>query len=172
MGTEYYRYQVQAYDPEGGPLSYYISSAPRFDYIQVDQNGLVTTYNPVRYNQTDSQIIIRVVDSFGNETHQIFHLTVEPPVNNHPPTFTSFPSKQIWEIGTTFSYTINTSDLDRFGSQPDYCTFTLNQEAIDAGFELRNYNNNTYGHLQWRPTVEGSHEVTITAIDSHGNTAT
>lgn len=170
--TEIYQYQVEAYDPEGGSLTYALeASSPAFfngNYrAAVDENGLLSAY--VNYYQSSTWLTIRVTDDHGNSTRQLFYLTVEPPAANRPPVITSLPPKYILEVGEYWNYAFYTDDPDRiFRSDP--CTFSLNPEAVTAGFNLQPYPNGVSGYIIWTPSAAnlGSHEVILTATDAQG----
>ena len=170
---EFYEYQLQAHDPEGGKLTYSVTYSGNYLYnMVIDENGLLSTgkYN-IHSSQMDTTIKVTVKDDHGNTTTQIYSLVVVQPMTNRPPYFTTDITKNVYEIGVDSLNTLIYADDPDWSLTSDRLTFSLNQEAIDAGFALTPYVNQKHARLVWSPKTVGSHKVILTVTDSHGATA-
>ena len=80
-----YTYQVSAYDPEGGPLTYTLmarAGATLPTDLTIDHAGVIHWTNPVA---TPLSIIVRVKDDQGSYASQPYTLTVRPQAPPAPP---------------------------------------------------------------------------------------
>ena len=159
-----YRYQVEAFDPDGDPLALKLINGPGdMALAQSNTNGQPTwllTWTPK--NLGDIPVVLEMADGRGQATRQSFTLKVlNHPINN-PPLIVSAPEESAL-VGRTYAYDVRAEDPDG-----DQLRSTLREGP--AGMSL----DPERGSLRWVPTVEqvGMHVVTLEVSDGFLGTAT
>jgi hypothetical protein len=154
-----YRYDVDAYDPNGQPLTYSLSAAP--NGMAIDAGGHLT-WRPSALGDAD----VTVVVSDGQlQTSQSFTLHVVPPlVENQPPTITSTPTGPALR-DRAYEYQATATDPDG-----QSVTWSVDTSAVPPSVVGDLNMNSSTGLLTWTPHVAGDYHLTITANDGHGGT--
>ncbi|MCA9078376.1 MAG: putative Ig domain-containing protein [Planctomycetaceae bacterium] len=157
-----YTYEVEAYDPDGDPLTYSLDPASLALGIGIDAVTGQLTWTPTATGTTT--IEVRVDDGAGNITTQTFDLPVVNPVTtggNLPPNITSTPRGPAF-VGEVWTYTLTATDFD----DPDSSlVFTLvdptghAEVSFDAVTRV----------LTWTPTAVGKQDFTVRVTDPAGN---
>ena len=152
-------------DPDGDSVSYELECAYNGGSFSKIYSGTALTYNhTVIYGETSIQYRVRAVDSNGAYSAYTTSSSVSV-INNQAPVISGSDSN----LGTKtegFSQTYTVTDVDTDG-----ITVT---EAID-GVQVRSYtvtlgNTNTFAvtGTTWLKLTNGTHSMTITALDLDG----
>ncbi len=104
-----YSYAVDAFDPEGQPLSFYLDGAP--GDMRIDPVSGVISFDPATAAAGAYPLQVRVEDPAGNVGHQAWVLTVRGQDQNRPPNFVSEPVTQA-VVGETYRYRAQALDED------------------------------------------------------------
>lgn len=159
VGTPW-KYHAQAVDPDGGAIEYALGvDAPSGMTIDVE-SGQVTWFPTEVRSMMPLSILAR--DQSGTVSIQSFALSVEQAATNHAPHFISLPSGTP-HLGQLWQYRVVASDRDG-----ESVSFTINDQATEAGMEI----DAASGELSWNPETLEPVNVTITASDSRGGSAT
>ncbi|MDR0274777.1 MAG: putative Ig domain-containing protein, partial [Burkholderiaceae bacterium] len=143
-----YAHQVQATDPEKGPLQYTVGS--QATGLTIDASGRITWTNP---QPGTYPLTIQVTDQYGARDVQQVVVAVQA-----FPEFTSLPVVTA-TTGQPYTYPASASDKDSD-------TLTYGVEAGPAGLII---DPNT-GVVSWPAPVTGNVTVTLTVVDPDGNT--
>ncbi|MGN6545339.1 MAG: putative Ig domain-containing protein, partial [Aureliella sp.] len=150
-----YTYQVQAADPEGGPLHFSFLEWP---------NGMTIDENTGLIQWTSSlvgigRVTVLVSDADGGDAEQSFEVVVGD--NNRAPTITSTPTPVV-AASQTFRYDLHASDPDA-----DALAYTLS--AAPTGMTV-----DAFGRIVWPTSAAdaGLHHVQLTVTDGRGGVAT
>jgi RHS repeat-associated protein len=150
--TVSYAYQVTAEDPERGPLTYALVSAP--SGAQIGRYGLIT-WRPGDGDIGVSSFTVEVKDSGGLTAQQDFNVTVpdnlSPVISSTPVTFGI--------LNSLYSYQVKAEDPER-----DLLTYSVANGP--EGLTI-----SAFGMVSWRPGAVGDYSVTILASDPKGLSA-
>ena len=168
-----FEYQVEAYDPQGGALSYSVNAASADGSYISFTNGLLRFNVSNVWQPRTFYLEVVVRNSQGGEARQLAPVTVLPPASNHPPRIINSPgsttaSPLVLEARRgTFNHSFSVSDPDG-AFLGDALTYSLDAASLAKGMTLSD------ATLRWSPqdADAGSHEVTFTAADRFGGVAT
>lgn len=151
---ETYRYDLEASDPENGPLTYSLVTAPAG--MTIDETTGLILWTPAADQAGNHNITVEVRNSSGCSTTQSF--TVEVNELNHAPEIISQPVAGGVE-GQLYEYDVNATD-------PDGDAITYSLTAAPAGMTI----NSKSGLIQWMPScVDGCEQaVEVRAGDGSG----
>ncbi|WP_250565987.1 DUF4114 domain-containing protein, partial [Adonisia turfae] len=159
-----YRYDVDATDPEGDPITYSLVVAPREMTINPETGEI--EWAPQEADRGTQSITVRVVDGRGGVAEQLFDVVVGDAPPNRPPVFTTGPVVDA-RVNTAYEYDADATDLD-------YDELTYGLLKHPSGMEI----DPSTGKVTWTPTAEslsaengGQHEVSIEVSDSQGGVA-
>lgn len=108
-GVAPYQRQVHAVDPEGGGVSYSLSSAPKGMTIN-PTSGLISWQTPTTTPGRYSVVVAATDDKGASALPFSYVLSIEPSVN-HPPIFTQLP-EPIANYGTPYESIVKAKDID------------------------------------------------------------
>jgi RHS repeat-associated protein len=158
---ETYVYQVDAYDPNGGDLGYFLDDSSRARGMHVSDEGLVS-WTPALLG--DYPIVITVDD----DTHQVqqsYTLTVvAPTTTNNLPKITSTPTGPA-VLHSPYTYQATAEDIDG-----DTITWSLDDSAVPADALNDLTIGAASGLLEWTPIKEGSYQLKVIASDGTDQT--
>ena len=146
---------LSASNPNGGSLSYSVSSAPAG--LAASAGGALSWASPATGNYT---FTAKVIDSYGYSSTQTETLTVAAPpvvVTNHAPTLAS--AHWTAHAGTAFSTMVTGHDVD--GG-----TLSYTVTGVPAGMQVT-----PSGFVYWAKPVKGSYTLTATVRDNKGAVA-
>jgi len=147
---ETFTYNVEATDPDGDTLAYFLTESPT-DMV-INENSGAITWLPTATGSYD--VTVEVSDGKLSDI-QSFTITVsEPEPLNQSPLITPIPVTAVI-LGETYTCTVEATDPD--GDDLTY-SLTTNPSTDMA------INENT-GTITWTPTAIGSYEVTIEVSD-------
>ncbi|MDR2642854.1 MAG: putative Ig domain-containing protein, partial [Planctomycetaceae bacterium] len=155
-----YRYKINAFDPNGGKLTYKLDNAPIGASISSDG---ILTWNPTQIGQYDFSII---VSDGENEVVQSFTLNVLPPITtNTPPVITSILTSGAMK-DREYVYQASASDIDGDKIEwsidvSDIPEFARSDISIDKDT----------GKLTWTPRFAGQFTFKIIATDGRDSVA-
>ncbi|MCL2622290.1 MAG: putative Ig domain-containing protein, partial [Planctomycetaceae bacterium] len=155
-------WQVQASDPDGGVLYYYLVDKP--DGMTIDmRTGIINWSVPVEANGESYRVEVFVTDRRGGSGRESFDVNVAEHVIdvNHKPVIMSTPP--IWSpVGKNYHYTVKAFDPDN-----DRLRFSLGTAPSGA------YIDENTGELVWRPTIDqmGWNAITVIVDDGRGGVA-
>ncbi|HEV3082404.1 MAG TPA: PKD domain-containing protein, partial [Gemmataceae bacterium] len=157
-----YRYDVQASDPDGDPLTYALSNAPGTapNVMQIDQNGRLT-WSPTATG-TYNNITVTVTDPYGASATRSFNLTVT--ADTTPPTIelqispTSSGTAPL-PVGTKVTFLVFASD-------------NVGVTSLKLTVGTTNVPLDDKGQGQMTMTTAGNFTATAIAGDAAGNTTT
>jgi hypothetical protein len=147
-----YFYAIQAYDPDGDPLTYTLSGFPGSGTIS---SGGLFTGSP--FTLGISTITVAVSDGKGGTATQVYNLNVSIPAINYAPVITSTPGLTA-VLGNAYSYTLTASDRDA-----DTLTYSLVSTA-PPGLTW----NGTTHVLSGTATTAGAYLVQLQVVDAGG----
>jgi RHS repeat-associated protein len=158
-----YRYQVDAFDPDGEGVTYSVSSTPTETNLQIGATGLLTWTTPPL--GADPQITITVKDHpSAPGTTQVFYLPVGSHSGNGLPTFTSTAPTAV-QLGQVFYYLPTATDSDG-----DNVTLALGT-GNPAGVVM-----DATGLVHWDTSQNGIqaswYHIYVKATDTAGNVLT
>jgi RHS repeat-associated protein len=104
-----YRYDVNASDPDGDPVSFRLASGPAGMTIEA-QTGLIS-WNPTESDLGTHPVTVRAEDGRGGFTEQTFDVTVTIPPSNRPPVITTVPEFKGY-VGQLYVYDVDAADAD------------------------------------------------------------
>ena len=144
-------YPVIAFDPHSLPLSY--TATVNGQAVLMSQQGVFEDTFP---RGTGTANIVITVSNGTQSAVQTYNLIV---ADNAPPIFLSSPPPGPAVVGSPYTYNILDTD-------PNGDAVTLSLTSGPAGMTL---SGNT---LSWTPTTPGTVNITLTATDAFGATAT
>src|SRR5437660_900965 len=124
-GGKPYFYAVQAYDPDGDPLTYSLTAFPTGMTINTPLVGLVQWLSPSGTGPFN--VTVQVSDGQGGTTSQNWSLNFAVFGTNWPPAITSQPPLTA-VVGTAYSYQVTYKDRDG-----DSQTFSLSTTYTGTG---------------------------------------
>ncbi len=150
-----YRYEVEAIDPNGDPLSYELLESPTAMTINA-QTGLIQ-WTPTATEVGTQTILVQVSDPRGGVTTQRFTLRTESITSNRAPLF-NFSPTTLAEVGMPLAFTATALDAD-----DDPLIFSV--ISGPTGLTV-----NANGQVQWTPTAAqlGSHSIELQVSDGRG----
>ncbi|EKU96922.1 hypothetical protein Lepto7375DRAFT_0848 [Leptolyngbya sp. PCC 7375] len=134
-----YRYDVDATDPEGDPITYALVTAP--DDMTIDPETGEIEWAPQEADRGTQSITVQATDGRGGAAEQSFDLVVGDAPPNRPPVFTTGPVVDA-RVNTTYEYDADATD-------PDYDELTY---ALVNGPEGMTIDPQT-GVVSWEPTA-------------------
>ena len=158
LGTTY-PYQIQAWDPNGDPLTYGLLNGPA--NMSVDAQTGVVLWTPTNAQFGEHQTQVQVSDGRGGLAQQSFVIQVTNSNSNAAPIITS-QAGDAAVVGQMYAYDMSADDADG-----DPLTWSL--VAAPRGMSL----NKELGTLRWSPTIDqlGENTVTVEVTDPLGATA-
>jgi len=152
--TEAYTYQVVAFDIEGTPLTYMLTSF--ISGMTINPTTGLIQWTPMATQSGSFEVRISVSDGEATVT-QDYYLDVTPKNSggNSPPVITSTPVT-VAVVGQSYSYKVEAVDADN-----DKLTFSLIKQ--EAGMTMLSQT----GQLSWFPqdNTEGTHPIVIAVSD-------
>ena len=142
-----YTYDVNATDPDGDTLTYFLTTKP--DGMNIDFTTGVITWTPAAIGSYE--VTVEVSDGELTDT-QSFTITVSSA--NQAPIITSTAITSV-TIGVAYTYDVNATDADG-----DTLTYSLTTNPSTDMII-----NPTTGVINWTPTAVGSYEVTVEVSD-------
>jgi hypothetical protein len=154
---EDWTYQISATDPAGYVVTYYL--VENDGSLTLLENGLLI-WQPSEAGA--QRFTIRAENEHGAWTEQSFTLNVvtRPTVNN-PPVITSIPTGPAM-VGNKYQYQVTAYDPDG-----DLLIYSVNEEEVLADVTI-----DQNGLLQWIPTFAGVQTITVTVLDTNGDSQT
>ena len=147
---EDYTYTVEATDPDGDDLTYFLTTNPSTG-MAIDENSGVISWAPITAGSYD--VTVEVSDGKLSDV-QSFTITVsEPEPTNQAPLITSIPVTSVI-LRETYTYAVEATDSDG-----DALTYSLT--AKPSGMTI---DGNT-GVITWAPITTGSYDVTVEVSD-------
>jgi hypothetical protein len=143
-----YAYNVNATDPDGGTLTYSLTTKPTGMTIN-STTGLIK-WTPTSTGNYD--VTVRVSDGSLFDI-QSFTIHVEQASTNQAPIITS-TSDTTATVNQTYAYDVNATD-------PDGDTLTYSLTTKPTGMTI----NSTTGLINWTPTSTGDYDVTVRVSD-------
>ena len=157
-----YQFQVQATDPDGDPLRYWLINAP--PGMSIDRDAGRITWTPSR-TDLESDLTarqhafrVRVTDPSGQADELEYELTVQPIIPNTSPEIVSNPLKAA-EQGETYRYVATAQDPNA-----DILNWDLVVHPIGMTVSAPS------GVVVWKPTARdvGRHDVILRVQDGQG----
>jgi hypothetical protein len=144
-----FTYTVNATDPDGDSLTYFLTTDPSTD-MAIDENSGVIIWIP---NSTGTfEITVEVSDGKLSDI-QSFNITVsEPP--NQAPIITSTPVTSVI-LGETYTYAVEATDPE--GDDLTYSLLTGSPTDMSIG--------DNSGVITWTPTDTGNFDITVEVSD-------
>lgn len=157
MGIEY-SYDVDATDPDGDPLTYFLDTFPAG--MTIDENAGLVSWIPTVDQLGPNPVILRVEDGRGGTATQSF--TINVLIVNHPPVITSVPDTTAI-AGEQYEYDVEATD-------PDGDTVTYSLMTSPVGMTI----DGATGLISWIPAEGqvGANPVTVNVADDEGETDT
>ena len=155
-----YAYRVAASDPEGGPLTFTLDSAPAgMKFNPVFDTAARIVWKPTKAQVGTQQVTVRVTDPGGLFTTQTFSIAVTGV--NTAPTITTTPVLTATQ-GLSYAYRVAASD-------PEGGPLTFTLDSAPAGMKF-NPVFDTAARIVWKPTKAqvGTQQVTVRATDPDG----
>ena len=161
---EVYIYDVDAFDPDGDPLTYGLIEWPAG--MTISDTGRVSWTTSV---PGDYSITVEVRDGINAGVPHQYILTVLPPVQtNDPPEITSSPTGPAI-VGRAYQYQLTGTDPNGDTIHWSLDTSKVPDEALgDPQDPGKLTFNGTNGLLTWTPTIEGTFDLIVTADDQQG----
>ncbi len=155
-----YRYQVEASDPNGDPLTFSLDTAPS-GMTMDSQTGLVS-YTATAGQVGNQPVAITVADGRGGFFTQSFDLPVVTSAPNDAPTIVSEPLGPA-VVDAPYRYQVEATDVNG-----DLITFQLT--TAPSGMLI----DSATGLISWTPTAAqvGTQNVAVSASDGRGGVAT
>ncbi len=157
--TQAYVYNVVAVDPDGGPISYSLDTAPAGMTLDASTGEL-------NWTPTEGQVgthVIRIVatDENGAQATQEFSLEVLPKPNTAP-VIQSQPFTSA-KVDAVYQYSVSATDADN-----DPLAFSLDEAPAGMSIEPAG------GVISWTPTSAqlGAQSVVVRVSDGQGGSAT
>ena len=150
-----YTYNLTGQDPDGDLVFWSLDQAPSGMMLDI-QTG-VLRWQPQSNQLGQQEVIVRLLDSYGDYSTQTFTLQVNGA--NSPANILSNPLTRA-AVNQAYTYTVVAVDPENspltysLGRRPDGMT-------IDAT-----------GKVQWTPTQVGSYDIDVSVTDSQGATTT
>lgn len=150
-----YRYQVQAQDAAGGPLSYALVSGP--PGMAVDPASGQLSWTPASGQVGDWHVVVSAGQPGGGQGLQAFDLTVLATAPARPPRITSTPRTAV-RLDRVYVYPLAVAN-------PDAVPLSYVLDRAPAGMTV-----DGEGVLRWTPTPEqfGANPVTVRVEDGRG----
>ncbi len=151
-GVEY-QYDVDATDPDGDQLTYYLITYPSGMWIN-SHTGLITWTPDESLAGTTHFVSVRVTDGELYDTQE-YYLRVESLQENHAPTIISTPVNNA-TIDQLYQYDVDATD-------PDGDEITYYLVRYPSGMSINQHT----GLITWTPNIlqTGIHHVTVRASD-------
>jgi site-specific recombinase XerC len=115
IGSDLYKYAVQAFDPDRDPLTYSLSAAPTG--MSIDSTSGLILWSPSALQMGNHETSVQVSDGLGGIVAQTFVVCVLPDSTNHMPFIVSHPPGL---EGASFQYGVQAIDADN-----DSLTYSL-----------------------------------------------
>jgi RHS repeat-associated protein len=154
-----YEYAVQATDPNGYRLSYYLLSAPAG--MTIDPNSGVLTWTPTSGQVGGQPVQLEVLNQIGGVARQPFTITVAAAFQDHPPFFTSTaPTDAL--VGDPLRYPAT-------ATSPDSAPLQFDLVVKPAGMTV----DASTGVVVWTPTADqvGPQSVVLRVQDGQEGVA-
>ncbi|MEM9804842.1 MAG: putative Ig domain-containing protein [Cyanobacteria bacterium P01_D01_bin.56] len=150
-------YDVDAVDPDGDTLSYYLNSGP--PGVLIDQTTGELIWSPTNDQAGSYTIEILVLDGKGKQATQTFDVLVNAAEPNLSPRFNSVPLAVIL-TDETYQYQPIVTD-----PEGDVLTYSLRQQPNGMIID------ETIGLVTWQPEEAdlGQYDVVIVVADTEGN---
>lgn len=149
--TTLYEYNLSAYDPDTGSITYTLSNAP----VGMTLSGTVVRWTPTAEQVGEVTYTVTATDSEGGETPQavtvsVSEVSVAPEITSQPQT-TSY-------AGKPYRYQVVATDANADD------TLTYSVEKAPAGMTM----NSETGELVWLATAEGEYkDITVKVSDGY-----
>ncbi|MEM9214706.1 MAG: putative Ig domain-containing protein [Cyanobacteria bacterium P01_F01_bin.150] len=155
--NQFFTYNVDATDPDGDVLSYYITDGPRG--LKIDPNTGEINWSPTDRQVGVSEVTIAVLDGKGKQATQQFDITVNETPQNLSPFFASSPQTTALPDET---YQYQPIAIDPEG---EAITYSL-RDGSPTGMTI----DATTGLIEWTPATdqEGQFPVIVFATDENG----
>ncbi|MBI5757883.1 MAG: putative Ig domain-containing protein, partial [Planctomycetales bacterium] len=159
--NELYSYQVQAYDPDEGTITFSLVAGQFPETMQIHATTGLIQWTPSG-DPRDVTVKFRVTDDRGGKVDQQYTLHVYDPASNRPPAITSVPP--IYAIvGQEFPYAVTATDPNS-----DPLTFSLNVQSGSVPQPWPTIDAAT-GDITWVPTqAQVGQEFKLQAVVSDG----
>jgi RHS repeat-associated protein len=152
-----WRYDADAADPDGHPVSFSLVTAP--PAMTIDPASGLATWTPTAADVGAHDVRLAASDGHGATTSQRFTLTVTAAGPNAPPVFTSVPVTYA-AVGAAYAYAAHATDAD--GDTLSYALTTAPPGmTVDA----------STGALTWSFALPGAHKVLLIVSDGVGGKA-
>jgi RHS repeat-associated protein len=161
-----YVYLVDAFDPDGDPLSYMLDAAPtgmtigkNADGSQSTMRGLILwTPTSADFGQPDPTVRIIVSDGRGGTATKEFSIHVTAAGENASPTIVSTPPSLATTAGRSYEYNLRADDPDG-----DPVVWSLVQGPSGMSIDP------IYGTLRWTPGERDvrAHQIVVRAEDPY-----
>jgi hypothetical protein len=151
-----YEYLVKATDPDGDVLNYGLQQRPNGMWIE-PKTGVIR-WVPAENQVGTHQVIVKVTDSSGASTEQLFNVLVKPAPGNHDPIIISSPVTTGY---STAGYHYQIQALD-----PDQNELRYSLVSAPNGMTL----NSSTGKLSWSNPIftTVSYDVSVNVTDGWG----
>ncbi|GAA4443172.1 hypothetical protein GCM10023156_00020 [Novipirellula rosea] len=167
ISSQPWKYTVAAIDSQGDAITYTMESATSSngtETVTFDSATRTVHWSP---SAADLSITVEVtatdIDGFVTQTFSLSSIAAPVPGGgNEAPVFVSKPQGPVL-VGQEWTYVAKATDADG-----DVVTYSLDAASETAGLKI----NATSGRIQWTPTATGNYQVSVSADDSNGGTAT
>jgi len=156
---ELFQYQVEATDPSGGELRYFLARNP--SGMEIDMMSGLISWTPSSEQFGRAEVELIVESSNGARASQAFPLSVRAPGLNSAPFFDSTPSL-LAKVGVEYIYDSNAVEEDA----DDEVSYVL--EGAPLGMSV----GSTNGIVSWTPTQTGIFSFILRAEDARGGVDT
>ena len=153
-----FTYDVEASDPDGDLLSYYLLQAP--SGLDINQTTGEMSWTPTNEQAGTSTVEVIVLDGKGKSANQQFELSVSAVAPNASPSFISSP------ITTTLAGEVYQYQVRAVDPEEDTLTYRLLQQP--AGMQI----DAETGLVTWQSDLisSGEYSVVVAVEDGVGNT--
>ncbi|WP_043361989.1 putative Ig domain-containing protein [Belnapia sp. F-4-1] len=149
-------------DADGESLSFTATGLP--SWLTLGANGLLTGTPPNDAAGTPLTITVTATDAAGAEVDDTFQITVTEADENAPPVLAAAIADQTGQVGEALSFTLPAGTF----TDPDNDALAFTLTGLPQGVT---YDAATRT-LSGTPTAAGTYQLTVTATDTAGATAT
>ena len=150
-----YTYNLTGQDPDGDLVFWSLDQAPSGMVLDI-QTG-VLRWQPQSNQLGEQEVIVRLLDSYGDYSTQSFTLAVNG--TNTPVNVLSNPITRA-AVGQAYTYDVAAVDPE---NSP--LTYSLGRRPNGMTIDAR-------GKVQWTPTQVGSYDIDVSVSDNQGATTT